>query len=203
MLYSHEITGVILAGGKSSRFGCNKALSDYNGATFLQQIAGRLRPFVKEVVIAGFRPEYAEYKDAGIPILADKIEGIGPLGGIYTALEYSRTPWILVMTCDMPLVSNEIIARMMAVTDENVTGWEQDKSGESGGVFPLLISRKAIPRVEEIIANGRYSVKQLFEGGHSKLMTIPDELRRSFVNINNQEEYQNLLANKNELPTLP
>ena len=193
MLPPKEITGVVLAGGKSSRFGSNKALSIYNETTtFLQQTIARLRPFVQEVVIAGSRPEY---NDIGIPVLADKIEGIGPLGGIYTALEYSRTPWILVMTCDMPFVTDEVIAYLLATASEseNITGWEP---GELGGVFPLLVSKKAIPHIEKIIATGRHSVKQLFDGGppSSKTIPIPENWRHFFENINTRDEYKNLIT---------
>jgi molybdopterin-guanine dinucleotide biosynthesis protein A len=182
---------VVLAGGKSTRFGSNKALIEYDGKTFLQQIIERLQPFAKEVVIAGFHPEY---ELVGIPVLADKMEGIGPLGGIYTALTYSTTPWILVMTCDMPLVTDEIIAYMITTTKgEDVTGWKQS---ESGGLFPLLISKNILPYVEEMIENKQYSVKQIFNLISSNILTIPAKWRRFFVNINNQEEYKQIIINQ-------
>lgn len=187
MLNAQEITGVVLAGGKSARFGSNKALSKFNGKTFLQHTVERLQPFTKEVVIAG---SYPEYENADIPVLADIVEGIGPLGGIYTALEYSRTPRILVMTCDMPLISGEVITYMLeAAGDETVTGWEQS---EHGGMFPLLVSKEAVSRVKEAIGKGQFSVKQLFDSEDTKLIAIPEAWRHCFVNINNQEEYDRL-----------
>ena len=56
MLHPEDITGVVLAGGKSSRFGSNKALSRYGESYFLQHIVRKIQPYTKEVVVAGFYP---------------------------------------------------------------------------------------------------------------------------------------------------
>lgn len=189
MLHPKEITGVVLAGGKSSRFGSNKALSLYDGKSFLKHIIELIQPYTKEVVVAGF---YPEYEDIGIPVLEDKTENIGPLGGIYTALTYCTTPWILVLTCDMPLLTEEIIKEMMAIAkDQNMIGWNNDKSG---GVFPLLISKNILPNLEKAIEKKQYRVKQLFEWDNSLIMAIPEKWDCLFANINNQQEYKNILT---------
>lgn len=186
MLHPEEITGVVLAGGKSSRFGSNKALSRFRNESFLQHIAELARPYTKEVVIAGF---YDEYQEMGMPVLKDRLPGIGALGGIYTALTYSSTPWILVMTCDMPLLTKEVIMHMMAVgRGEHVIGW---KYTDNIGIFPLLLSKAIIPRLEEAIGKEQYRVKQLFEWGKCNLTTIPEDWRNLFVNINTPEDYKN------------
>lgn len=179
----------MLAGGKSSRFGSNKALSKYGNKTFLQHITLLLQPYTKEVVIAGF---YPEYENICIPILKDRLSGIGPLGGIYTALLYSSTPWILVLTCDMPLISNEIIIYMLAASKgENAIGWNHEKSA---GMFPLLLSKNILPFLETAIEAKQYRVKEIFNWSSSRIIAIPDKWKALFTNINNQEEYKNLIT---------
>jgi len=188
MLHPEEITGVVLAGGKSTRFGANKALSKYGEKSFLQHIIEQLQPYTKEVVISGF---YPEYQNMGITVLEDKFPEIGPLGGIYTALAYTTTPWILVLTCDMPLISNEVIMHMLAAgRGENVIGWNHDKNI---GIFPLLISKNILPYLEKAIEAKQYRVRQIFDWGSSRIITIPEEWQRLFANINSQEEYKNIL----------
>lgn len=187
MLHPDEITGVVLAGGKSSRFGSNKALSKYGDETFLKHIAVLLQSYTKEVVISGF---YPEYESIGMPILEDKISGIGPLGGIYTALLYSSTPWILVLTCDMPFITSEIITHMLAAgKGENVIGWDHP---ENIGIFPLLISKELLPEIEKAIEKKQYRIKQILSKGNTRRITIPDEWEFFFTNINSQEDYKNI-----------
>ncbi|OCW93422.1 hypothetical protein A9168_11240 [Macellibacteroides sp. HH-ZS] len=189
MLHPEDITGVVLAGGKSSRFGSNKALSRYGKSYFLQHIVRKIQPYTKEVVVAGF---YPEYQMLGVPVWKDVIPDSGPLGGILTALTYCSTPWILVLTCDMPLISNEIIMQMMAAgRGEAIIGWRHESTP---GVFPLLLSKSLLPHIEAAIEEKRFRVKQLFDWGNACLIPIPDELQHLFANINNQEEYNRILS---------
>ena len=188
MLHPDEITGVVLAGGKSSRFGSNKALSKYGDETFLKHITALLQPYAKEVVISGSYPEYESF---GAAVLEDKISETGPLGGIYTALLYSSTPWILVLTCDMPFITNEIIMHMLAAgKGENVIGWNH---AENIGIFPLMVSKNALPDIEKAIEKKQYRIKQIFNRENTRRITIPDQWEHFFANINSQEDYKNTI----------
>jgi Molybdopterin-guanine dinucleotide biosynthesis protein A len=184
MLHPEDITGVILAGGKSSRFGSNKALSLYKEQSFLMHIIEQVQPYTKEVVVAGF---YPEYENIGVPVLKDRFVNAGPLGGIYTALTYSTTPWVLVLTCDMPLMTNKIIRHMLAV------GRGESIIGYNVSIFPLLISKCILPYLETAMEMKQYKVKQLVEWGNSKMITIPEEWKHLFANINTIEEYKKII----------
>lgn len=188
MLHPEQITGVILAGGKSRRFGSNKALCEYGDKTFLRHLINLVRPYTKEVVIAGCYPEYNE---KGIPVLQDVYPDMGPVGGIYTALGESGTPWILVLTCDMPLISKEIIMLLLASgRGEEVIGWQHDAVD---ALFPLLIAKTVLPDIEKAIELKQCRVKQLFERERSRKILIPDALLSRFANINTQEDYKNII----------
>lgn len=185
MIHPKEITGAVLAGGKSSRFGSNKALCKHDDSTFVELSIKLLSHYSQEVIIAG---HYPEYENLGIRIFKDKYENIGPLGGIYTALEYAKTSWTLIVTCDMPLLINEIIMYMLASSKgENIISWKyQDRAM----VFPLLISKAKLLDIEEAIQNKKYRMKEIIDVNDSLLLPIPDNWNNHFSNINTQEEYK-------------
>ena len=79
------ITGIILAGGKSSRFGSNKALAKFNGTPLIERAAGVLGRIFKNLMIITNSP--LEYSYLKIPLYQDIVKGLGPVGGIYTGLD--------------------------------------------------------------------------------------------------------------------
>jgi molybdopterin-guanine dinucleotide biosynthesis protein A len=102
-----DITGVILAGGKSSRFGKNKAFALYQGMPFIQRILQVMQSVFADVVLVTNTPE--SYQSLPVKILVDQVPYQGPLGGIVTALESSPHPKIFVVACDMPLLNKKVI----------------------------------------------------------------------------------------------
>lgn len=188
MLHPDQVTGVVLAGGKSSRFGSNKALCEIEGFSFLQYIITKLKPYTYEIVISGSQQEY---NNLGVSVLSDEFENIGPIGGIYTALKYCTTPWLLVFTCDMPLISNEVIMHLLASgRGERVIGWNFE---EQQGLFPLLISKGVLNDIKKMIDMQQYRIKQLLQLDNSKIIDIPQEWQHYFTNINTYEEYKQII----------
>lgn len=101
------LLGAVLAGGRSSRFGTDKAQAQLGDATLLHHAARLLHPFVDEVVIVGER-------QGGIPDLPRT--GLGPLGGIAAALDHGCTHGyrcVLTIGCDMPLVAPVLIEALL------------------------------------------------------------------------------------------
>jgi molybdopterin-guanine dinucleotide biosynthesis protein A len=99
-----QIEGFVLAGGKSSRMGRDKGLLEIAGKPLLTRAAELLEPLAASVTLIG---EPQRYSHLGLPALADRWPGEGPLGGIVTALEASRSPWCLILACDMPFLTPE------------------------------------------------------------------------------------------------
>lgn len=100
---TREWTGIILAGGLSSRMGTNKAMLELNGSVVLQHVTKAMRPAVSRIiVVAG--PNVTTYSAMGYDCVQDHYPGKGPLAGLHAALEASDTDWNLVCACDMPLM---------------------------------------------------------------------------------------------------
>ncbi|MBI1750241.1 MAG: molybdenum cofactor guanylyltransferase [Acidobacteria bacterium] len=97
-----NVSAFILAGGSSSRMGADKALLELAGQPLLLRTARLLDAFVTPVTVIG---DPSLYASLGLPVFPDDVPGLGPLGGIATALRISRMPWNLVVACDLPYLT--------------------------------------------------------------------------------------------------
>src|SRR5437868_7595891 len=95
-----NVSGYVLAGGRSTRMGRDKALLELGGRPLVAWVVEKLHRVTAEVQILGDRPELEQFA----PVLGDLHQGSGPLGGMETALHYLRRQWALVIPVDMPLV---------------------------------------------------------------------------------------------------
>jgi len=100
------ITGAVLAGGRSLRFGKNKAFQQLRGKRFIDLAIESLRPFCDPVMVVV--SEIEPYLDTGAMLVQDIIQHQGPLGGIYTALLFSSAEWVFVKATDMPFLVPEL-----------------------------------------------------------------------------------------------
>lgn len=99
----------ILAGGKSSRMGREKALLRYENQPLIARVADVLRPLFSQIVVVSSKPEVASA--ANLPAIADRFPDAGPLGGIHAALAHFEAP-VFVVGCDMPFIEADFIEKM-------------------------------------------------------------------------------------------
>ena len=96
-----DVTAFILAGGKSTRMGSDKAFVEWEGQMLLARSLGLARCVASDVRIVGSREKFAEFA----PVVEDEFRDCGPLGGIHAALKASQTKLNLILAVDMPFVS--------------------------------------------------------------------------------------------------
>lgn len=97
-----QVAGFILAGGASSRMGRDKALLEIGGVPLLVRTARLIEPLVAAVTVIGSPERYASL---GLQVIPDDAAGVGPLGGIATALHHSASEWNLILGCDLPYLT--------------------------------------------------------------------------------------------------
>lgn len=114
-MMDRQWTGVVLAGGQSSRMGRDKALIEIDGRTMLDRAIDLLRPHVREVLVIGDPTKYGQVHGT---VIADEEPGLGPLGGLVTALKKARYVRLLVIACDLPELNDRLMARLKVVLDE-------------------------------------------------------------------------------------
>ena len=98
--------GYVLVGGRSSRFGGDKALAPWRGRPLAVWVAEQVRAASGSVTLVGSPEKYA---GLGLATVADTAPGLGPLGGVATALDHSRSPWNLLVACDLPHLRPEFL----------------------------------------------------------------------------------------------
>src|SRR5689334_19241981 len=106
MVRREDIQGFVLAGGKSTRMGQDKARLEIDGKPLVLRTAKLLRPYVREVTLLAL-PE--RYGDLGLPIIADQWPDQGPLAAICTGLLHSTAEWSIFLACDLPLLSRRFL----------------------------------------------------------------------------------------------
>jgi molybdopterin-guanine dinucleotide biosynthesis protein A len=102
-----SISVAILAGGKSSRMGHDKAFAEVGGKAVIERIIERVDGLGDELVIVANRPR--DYAHLGLPVHTDLIPGKSTLGGLYTAIARTRAPHTLVVGCDLPFLNPALL----------------------------------------------------------------------------------------------
>ncbi len=104
----------IIAGGRSSRFGSNKALAPWiNGRSVIDSVVAAARAVTDRIIIIS--PDAHPYRHLGVPVYPDLIPGYGPLSGVHTALSMAGTARVLILACDMPAVSPGFLRYMASI----------------------------------------------------------------------------------------
>lgn len=180
-----HVTGVILAGGQSRRFGSDKAFALYRGRTFLERGFRLMRGLFKNVVIVANHPE--KMKRFEVPVLQDEVPFRGPAGAIVTALKHAGTDAIFVVACDMPLLSQKIIRDLLEKDDgSDAVFYRHEKRIE-----PLcaIYRRSLIPLLETRLASGRNDLQSLLEENMTfRIIPLEASGRRALTNVNTPEE---------------
>lgn len=138
MIGKNDITGVILAGGKSSRMGTDKGFLNLKGKPFIKYSIEAVAPLVSEIVIVSNNPGYDVFK---IKRVGDLIKDAGPLAGIYTALKQTKTNFILILSCDIPLIKTEILEQLIKAWDDESDVVQLVSKGKSMPLIALYHKR--------------------------------------------------------------
>jgi len=184
-----RVSCVLLAGGKSSRMGTNKALLRFrSGETVVERIVTRVTPLVDELRLVTNTPE--EYAFLGLPMHRDAYPGASSLGGIYTGLLHAAAERALVLSCDLPLVSPELLAYLL----ELPVDYDLLVPFIDGRQQPLhaIYVKACLPAMQAQIEAGDLKIIRLVDTLRVRIVR-GDELRpqwlRSFRNMNTPEDW--------------
>jgi FdhD protein len=185
------VTGVILAGGSSSRMGKNKAMLLVDNIPIIERSYNTLSHLFHEVIIVTNTPQ--EYDFIPCRKVPDLYPGIGSIAGLHSALAHSTTERTFVTACDMPFVEPGPI-RFLCESHQN--GYDAVIPFSSGGQEPLhaVYSATCLETLEQSIGNGERKILDILARMQTRLISW-DEIRRvsgsgrSFLNVNTPEEY--------------
>lgn len=163
-----DVSGYVLAGGRSSRMGRDKALLELGGKSLVEHAVAKLRKVCGEVHILGNKPELAGYA----PLVQDLHEGCGPLGGMEAALNHSHREWSLFMPVDMPFIPVTFLTEWSSmVTGSNVGCLRiaMFTVGERPQPTLCLLHRTVTPYVQRAVERGDFKVYPVLEAAGKAL----------------------------------
>ena len=185
------ITGVILAGGKSSRMGQNKALMALGGKRLVDRVVGVMHDVFHELLMVTNTPDV--YADLGVPMVRDVWPEKGSLGGIYSAIYHVTTPYCLVVACDMPFLQAAALRYLITqMTDYDVV--VPDVLGELQTLHAIY-SKACLQPIEHRLATNRLRIVSFFPDVRVRTVTASelqpyDPELLAFQNLNTPEEFQ-------------
>jgi len=180
-----KCAGFVLAGGKSSRMGSDKALLPFQGLTLVEHVAAQVHQAAGDVTLVG---DPARYSHFSYPVIGDIYPGCGPLSGIHAALASSRAEWNLIVACDMPELTADLLTRIL----------QRAQNGEAHAVIPVgpsglpeplcaAYNRGALDRITQALERGVRKVMDGLEGLEIDFWRVPDP--RPFHNLNTLAEW--------------
>ena len=179
-----QITGVVLAGGESSRMGEDKSLMLVNEQKLIEFSIHALKPFCKEVLISSSKNGHQSFSCRKI---SDSHQKIGPIAGIQSALVHSDTDYIIILPCDSPMVKPEFVEYLISEIKSD-TSIIVPKYGQHLEPLFAIYHKKILPIVETQIRKEDYRLTHLLELCQAKIVEVKD--RTCFVNINTPEDFQ-------------
>ena len=174
---------IILAGGKSSRMGQDKASMILGGKTVIQHVIDNLFFVFKEIFISGNHNNYPISKG----IIKDVTTQKGPIGGIRSALEFCQED-IFVCSCDMPFVSSDLIKNILQKKIENRINVVRfgEKLYPVLGIYPFSI----LTDLKKTIESGNLRMTSFLEQQNAHYIDFEDSFEHQLLNINTPENFK-------------
>lgn len=184
---------IILAGGKSSRFGRDKTSVMLGGETLLERTARRLSALFEEIIVVRGEgcAEDASQAVPGTREVKDIHKARGPLGGIYAGLSASTSLHNMVVACDMPFLDMDLLRYMIGLTE----GFDvvMPRLGENTEALHAIYSKDCLRPIEALIERGEFRVIRFLDAVRVRFVEEIeidrfDRERLSFFNINTQAD---------------
>ncbi len=183
--FTSSISVAIMAGGKSSRMGRDKSFVNLSGKPMIEHVLEKVSDIGEELFIISNNP--SKYQHLALPTYTDIIPGMGPLGGLYTALYKSSKSHVLVIACDMPWLNRPLLRYLISIRDQAeaiVPRWTKHPE-------PLhaVYSQDCLPAIKDRLSAGKLKMVSFYElinvlfVEKSKIIQF-DPSGKSFSNVN-------------------
>lgn len=191
-LPAHEVSFFILAGGKSSRMGTDKAFLEWEGVTLIERALQSARSITPQVMIVGSREKFEKFA----PVIEDKYPDRGPLGGIHAALAASPARQNSILAVDMPLVPATFLSYLLEQAMASPTSWVViPRSSQRLQPLCAVYRREFGGVAENALLAGRNRIDVLFDRVPMRVIE-ESELKEAgfspsiFRNLNTPEELE-------------
>jgi len=197
---SRDMTGILLAGGRSSRFGSDKALAPWKGGTVIGSVISAISPLFPVILLVTRDPgKYAFLESSVVKLVADSYPEEHPMGGLHTGLSNSSTPYSFACACDMPLINPALVEKICGLAD----GWDAVVPVFGGFPQPLcaVYSRNCTDVIGQMISDSNLRVRDIANNVRTRLVS-EDEVRSvdpggdSFTDIDTPDDLEKASGRK-------
>jgi len=186
-----KLSVAILAGGKSTRMGQNKALLEINNKRFIERIIDSVSDY-EEVLISAARK--GDYEYLNLPVLIDEHKEIGPIEGIRNVVSKATNKYTFVCACDMPFINSSLIEYMEGYISSDYDAYV---IADDDHIHPLcaIYSKDILPVIEELIANGNYKLTDILSRVRTKYIKLKHTTFEKNVvkNVNTRQEFKKII----------
>lgn len=181
-------TGIILAGGSSSRMGTNKALLKLGNQTVIEKVIEEMRPITAELIVV--TNTFEDYEFLGLPLVADLRKGLGPLAGLEAGLLASSNERNMVVACDMPFISQSLAKLLL----DQLADYDAAVPNVEGRLHPLFAAyrKSCLTEIQESLDENQLRMRAFFDRILLKVVNEPlnqmDSM--SLFNMNEPQEYE-------------
>ena len=203
-MIENNILGIILAGGKSSRFGEDKSIAKLGDKTLLDHTINKIEKEFTQILVISNNKEF-NFKNNKIHVVEDCIEGqLGPLVGILTAMKWviinkKNYKWIASFPCDTPFFDIKLISELkikVKETSKKLIFLNSNKKRHN--IFGLW-SLDLIEILEEDIKNSFRKVELWADKIGYENININEEKFDRFLNINNKKDLEKAKENLDKI----
>jgi molybdopterin-guanine dinucleotide biosynthesis protein A len=190
-----EVLGVVLAGGRSTRYGSDKAFADLGGVSLVERAARALDPVARRVVVVA--NDAGSHAAGERQVRPDLIRGIGPLGGLHTAVAWAAEEdlrGVVVLATDMPFVPASLLEELVARLDRGVAVVPASRGPR--GFEPLCAAYDVgcLSAIEAAIERGERAVVSFFPHVDTRVLDLADVAAHGdpetiFFNVNRPEDH--------------
>ncbi len=186
---SATVSVAVLAGGRSSRMGTDKAFVQVRGRPMIEHVLDAVRSLGSEIFLVTNRPD--GYRYLGLRMVGDILPDRGSLGGLYTAAAMTTRPYVLTVACDMPFLSTDLLGYMISL----VPGFDAVVPRIGGIPEPLhsIYGKACLAPMRARLDAGRLKIAGFYEDVSVRYLDEAevdryDPQHQSFRNLNTLEE---------------
>jgi molybdopterin-guanine dinucleotide biosynthesis protein A len=179
-------SGYVLAGGRSTRMGRDKALLPFGRATLLDHVAQCVHQSAGNVTVIGPPERYAAF---GYPVVADHVENSGPLGGLFTALSITPSDWNLIVACDMPGLTAHFLDSLLHAAESSPADCLVPSKTGRAELDPLcaVYHRRCLSAAKAALDRNLLKMQDFVSSLHLSIWPVPNS--GLLENVNTPEEW--------------
>ncbi|GIV27253.1 MAG: putative molybdenum cofactor guanylyltransferase [Bacteroidia bacterium] len=185
------MNGIIIAGGKATRLnGMSKGLIKVNGIPIIENQKKLLEKYCQQIIIVSNDSSYDYLRNDNTVIISDLIKDIGPIGGLLSGLSFTTEEKNIVLACDMPYISDELIQDLIDYKDN--ADVVVPKLLENVHTLCGIYSKNVLPIIKQQIEIMDYKLKHLLNRANTFYIEYSEDMKILFTNINTFDEFHKL-----------